>query len=221
MTQQLIENVRKGLRQTTLFTEEEQEILLQLSIMLSNQSPIIRDIYVSFKLNQWPFEYKPMLGAPLMVQCDEVTGNYSIERSPSKITLNKEQFVHWLACCDRAFFPILPIGTTVSLDQELLSEEIRAQFEGHRQELLVTLTGRKIPVSHHDMNGVIDYVGVIYPMGTFPETPVVVLTNVMIKQVKHQGLVTEMEKEMAENLKEQQLIESRLSVTYFSEEGEV
>jgi hypothetical protein len=30
-----------------------------------------------------------------------------------------------------------------------------------------------------------------------------------------------MEKEMAENLKEQQLIESRLSVTYFSEEGEV
>jgi hypothetical protein len=107
------------------------------------------------------------------------------------------------------------------LDQELLSEEIRAQFEGHRQELLVTLTGRKIPVSHHDMNGVIDYVGVIYPMGTFPETPVVVLTNVMIKQVKHQGLVTEMEKEMAENLKEQQLIESRLSVTYFSEEGEV
>jgi hypothetical protein len=156
----LIENVRKGLRQTTLFTEEEQEILLQLSIMLSNQSPIIRDIYVSFKLNQWPFEYKPMLGAPLMVQCDEVTGNYSIERSPSKITLNKEQFVHWLACCDRAFFPILPIGTTVSLDQELLSEEIRAQFEGHRQELLVTLTGRKIPVSHHDMNGVIDYVGV-------------------------------------------------------------
>jgi hypothetical protein len=101
MTQQLIENVRKGLRQTTLFTEEEQEILLQLSIMLSNQSPIIRDIYVSFKLNQWPFEYKPMLGAPLMVQCDEVTGNYSIERSPSKITLNKEQFVHWLACCDR------------------------------------------------------------------------------------------------------------------------
>ena len=57
MTQQLIENVRRGLRQTTLFTDKEQDILLQLSLMLSNQSPIIRDIYVSFKKNKWPFEF--------------------------------------------------------------------------------------------------------------------------------------------------------------------
>lgn len=104
MTEQLIENVRRGLRQTTLFIEEEQEALLQLSTMLSNQSQIIRDIYVTFKMNQWPFEYIPMLGASLIVKFDEMTNIYLIERSPTEIRLNEEQFLYWLACCDRAFF---------------------------------------------------------------------------------------------------------------------
>lgn len=163
------------------------EELIQTGVMLGNNLPLFRGIYLTHRNAQEQFEHKPMIGAPLTVTFDYEKKQVLFDRKTSQFSLSEDQFLQFLGKVDAAFLPIYPIGTTVELDEQLLPENLSEMFTNGGLGARVTLTGRKVPLMEGFENYVVDYLGRLWPFGELPNGEPILISNMMIKRVLETG----------------------------------
>ena len=114
---------------------------------------------------------------------------------------------------DTIFTEIYPIGTIVELDEELLTEDVKALFTTDELGLFVSVQGRKLTIPETQM--MIDYVGTLWPFGLQAEVEPIYFNSVMVKRVISEGPTNAYEEKFTfEVLRKQLAQDEKYSCTY-------
>ncbi|WLV77386.1 DUF4176 domain-containing protein [Lacticaseibacillus parahuelsenbergensis] len=189
--------------------------LLSFLVQIGHTSQLLRNVYHALSQKNEAYTYKPLLGSPI-----EFRFNHNLQQvTVHKATMNKQfamdDFLFLLGSADAVYAPVLPLGTVLVLDKEMLAPEISKPFEN--KDFKVLITGRKIPLSGDYKNYLIDYVTRLWPYGELPETDPLMVSNMMIERVDQLGPTDEFADGFSENiLHTNQLVEGRLSTAFMA-----
>ena len=193
--------------------------LLQICTVLGNQPPLFRAIYKTFLNRELVYENKPKFGARFSVKFDYEKQEAVLERAELRTIIPFAEFRRILGLIDSVYSEILPIGSVVELDLEVLPEPLQKMFKDSKIGAWISITGRKIPIREEYGNYVMGYVGYMWPFGQTTENHIFYLSNLMIQRVISKGLTMELEEEYAfEILRKSQLANERISVAFISVE---
>lgn len=170
---------------------EPTDDLLALGQFLGGQSVLFRKSYLSFLQKEPLFEYKPTIGAKLLVHFDYEQEKVDIQRSPIQLTLTFDQFASYMGLIDAVFSEVYPIGTVIELDETLLTKDVQAMFSTSELGLSVIIHGRRLPIE--DTTSCIDYVTSLWPFGMQAAVEPIYVNNLMIKRVLSTGMTNEYE----------------------------
>lgn len=195
--------------------EVTDEVLL-IANFLGNHPQILRSIYKAYRKLNSEFTYKPKIGATIHVEFD-----YGKERSVTfsrqqiKLRFLEADFLIFMAKIDAIYTEILPVGSIVELDEEMLPAAIKNQLEYSGVSELVVITGRKLPLQAPFDKYIVDYYAYVWPIGQLPATRPMFISNMMIKRVVHQGLSHPLDETFSlDVLRATQLAKEQISTAY-------
>ena len=139
----------------------------------------------------------------------------------TELTFTEAAFVAYLNLIHLCFGDIHPVGTVVELDESRLSAEIAAGFVSDDEVRYVVLTGRKVSLPGAYTDYVVDYIGRMWPEGEGSKVAPLLISNLMIKRIIHQGLVLDDKEATDLTLREQLVTGMRQSLAFASEEKQV
>lgn len=188
-------------------------------ILLGTNYSLLKGIYRAYRNLEERFEYKPMIGAKLIVSFDYDNQQVVFDRQTSQLKLNNNQFLQYLGKIDVAFAPIYPVGTTVELDESMLTVELAELFKKEELGAVVTLTGRKISLMSGFEEYVVDYLGHLWPYGQIPGNDPILISNMMIKRVIAESLTNDYEEAFTfDSLRKTQMTKQQISTAYMKPE---
>ena len=97
-----------------------------------------------------------------------------------------KDFRIWLSCTDLLLAPILPLGSLVELDRELLPEGLVSEMEKAKVPFMAMIMGRRL-LSEPDDREYIDYLASIYPYGLRLDVEPLFIPSYLISQVIQEG----------------------------------
>ncbi|WP_430597904.1 DUF4176 domain-containing protein [Enterococcus sp. AZ177] len=196
--------------------------LITTGVLLGTNFPLLKGIYKAYRNEEEQFEHKPMVGAKLTVSFDHDTQRVVLDRQTSQVELTNEQFLQYMGKIDVAFAPIYPVGTTVELDESMLTEELAELFKKEELGAVVTLSGRKIPLMSGFEQYIVDYLGHLWPYGEIPGNDPILISNMMIKRVIAESLTNEYEEAFAfDGLRTTQVTKQQVSTAYMKPEDTI
>ena len=162
--------------------------ILAMGNFLGNHPQVLRGIYKAYRKLELGYNYNPKIGAPLTVTFDygEVR-TATFKRQTTEIVLSENDYLIFMAKVEAVYCDILPVGSVVELDKEMLPAVIRDQLEYSKMTEMVVLAGRKISLQAPFDHYIIDYYGYLWPIGQLATTPPMFISNMMIKRVLHMG----------------------------------
>lgn len=187
--------------------------------LLGANNQLLKGVYNAFRESEKYFEHKPMVGAKLIVTFDYDKETILFDRQTNQLELTIPQFLQFLGKIDLAFSPIYSVGTIVELNEAMLPTELRTLFKQEDGGALVVLSGRKVPLIEPFSHYIVDYLGHLWPYGEIPGNDPILLSNMMIKRVVSESLVTEYEKTFRfEGLRKGQAANQQLSTAFMTTE---
>jgi hypothetical protein len=213
---ELLETILKENKQLSLDFSEE---LLQMGHLLGSQRNLLREVYKTFRTQHTEYKTKPMIGAPFLFQINWEEQTVYFERMEVKLEFPLQNFLSFMGLVDAIYSDILPLGSVVELDVEMMPSVLQQMFKENNVGELVLLTGRKLPLRDGFDQYIVDYIGNLWPFGQTVTTPPIFITNIMIKRIVHQGLTNESEEEFAyAGLRAFQLANHQISTAFMSVE---
>ena len=97
-----------------------------------------------------------------------------------------KDFRIWLSCTDLLLAPILPLGSLVELDRELLPEGLVSEMEKAKVPFMAMIMGRRL-LSEPDDREYIDYLASIYPYGMRLDVEPLFIPSYLISHVIQEG----------------------------------
>ncbi|MBU4642519.1 DUF4176 domain-containing protein [Bacillus toyonensis] len=189
--------------------------LLQMGNLLGNQPSLFRVVYKAFRNQEDVFENKPKIGAKFSVTFDYPNETIRFERLETQLDIPFSQFLRLMGLIDACYSEILPLGTVVELDVDMMPEVIQNMFKNSELGELVVLTGRKVPLREGFNDYVVDYLGYLWPFGEMSNTPAIYVSNMMIKRVVSPGMTNEWEEQFAFTfLRSMQVANGKLSSAF-------
>ncbi|MED1511817.1 DUF4176 domain-containing protein [Bacillus proteolyticus] len=189
--------------------------LLQMGNLLGNQPSLFREVYKTFRNQEDVFENKPKIGAKFSVTFDYPNETIRFERLETQLDIPFSQFLRLMGLIDACYSEILPLGTVVELDVDMMPEVIQNMFKNSELGELVILTGRKVPLREGFNDYVVDYLGYLWPFGEMSNTPAIYVSNMMIKRVVSPGMTNEWEDQFAFTfLRSMQVANGKLSSAF-------
>ncbi|MFK4322888.1 hypothetical protein ABH946_005648 [Bacillus sp. RC145] len=189
--------------------------LLQMGNLLGNQPSLFREVYKAFRNQEDVFENKPKIGAKFSVTFDYPNETIRFERLETQLDIPFSQFLRLMGLIDACYSEILPLGTVVELDVDMMPEVIQNMFKNSELGELVVLTGRKVPLREGFNDYVVDYLGYLWPFGEMSNTPAIYVSNMMIKRVVSPGMTNEWEEQFAFTfLRSMQVANGKLSSAF-------
>lgn len=189
--------------------------LLQMGNLLGNQPSLFREVYKAFRNQEDVFENKPKIGAKFSVTFDYPNEAIHFERLETQLDIPFSQFLRLMGLIDACYSEILPLGTVVELDIDMMPEVIQNMFKDSELGELVILTGRKVPLREGFNDYVVDYLGYLWPFGEMSNTPAIYVSNMMIKRVVSPGMTNEWEDQFAFTfLRSMQVANGKLSSAF-------
>ncbi|EOP60623.1 DUF4176 domain-containing protein [Bacillus cereus] len=189
--------------------------LLQMGNLLGNQPSLFREVYKAFRNQEDVFENKPKIGAKFSVTFDYPNEAIHFERLETQLDIPFSQFLRLMGLIDACYSEILPLGTVVELDVDMMPEVIQNMFKNSELGELVILTGRKVPLREGFNDYVVDYLGYLWPFGEMSNTPAIYVSNMMIKRVVSPGMTNEWEDQFAFTfLRSMQVANGKLSSAF-------
>ncbi|MCL1989499.1 MAG: DUF4176 domain-containing protein [Defluviitaleaceae bacterium] len=185
----------------------------------------LKGIYRSYSNQEkrYEFEVKSFFGndheaieATFDFENDEII----ISTSGVEVKLTQTLFLKYLNLIDLCFSKILPIGSVIQLDVDMMPEAFRKSFGGSRESMF-TISGRKVSVQGKFGACYVDYVARLFPMGESELAQPFLISNLMVKQVIHEGFSNELEVAFAENVLRQDVIHRKGRSLSFLLEDEV
>lgn len=187
-----------------------------LGVLLGTQKQVFKEAYLTYLKCKEQYSYQPILGAKVDFKFDYQTHFVRIKRLEHELTLSFHDFQKYMGLIDAVFAEIYPIGTVVELDEKMLPTNVRELFTQPDQGLLVTIQGRKIPISK--TNNLIDYIGSVWPVGLMLDVEPFIMNNLMVKKVVSEGLNNEYEQQYVwYQLRKKQLTENMQSYVFTDE----
>ena len=137
----------------------------------------------------------------------------------SELVLSMKDFRIWLSCTDLLLAPILPLGSLVELDRELLPEELVSEMEKAKVPLMAMVTGRRL-ISEPDDREYIDYLASIYPYGMRPDIEPLFIPSYLISQVIQEGYSDNLDQSYVDQQYRRDYFRQRIFSMTHSIEGE-
>ena len=132
-----------------------------------------------------------------------------IVATPSvEIKFTEKLFLKYLNLMDLCFFNVLPIGSVIQLDTEMMPENFRNSFSGSHASMF-TISGRKSFIQGDFGEYYVDYVARLFPFGEGQLAQPFLISNLMIRQVIFEGFSNELEQKFVDNVLRQDLINKK------------
>jgi hypothetical protein len=187
--------------------------LSQIGTRIGSNIESFKRIYQSYlnKKDRYEFEIQARFGlgretieAKFDLDNDEIT----VTASAVEIKVTKELFLKYMNLIDLCFSKILPIGSVIQLDLDMMPEDFRESFGGSRESMF-TISGRKIPIQGELGSYYIDYIARLFPLGESELAQPFLISNMMIKNVISEGFSNELEMQFVDNVLRQDVINEK------------
>lgn len=156
----------------------DRKILLSVGTSLSGHFEDHKKLYMYFLDGKKEYEYIPKIGAS--IKYEFIGESVNIETFGQKITLKKDDFIDFLAVIDLLFADILPLGSIIELDTDLIEKDLVDKFNKNDMNFNIFISGRRVKV---DDKNYIDYIGQIWPFGIEVDVNPIFLNKIFIKRV--------------------------------------
>ena len=159
--------------------------------------------------------YKPKIGAAVRVLFDYQAHQVTFQRQAMELVLTEGQFLIFMGKIDSIYTDILPVGSVVELDMDMMPHVIKDELKDSSLKELVILTGRRIPLQSPFDRYVVDYYAYLWPIGQLPHIRPIMVSNMMIKRVVHLGLSTALDEQFTlDVLRATQLAKEQVSTAF-------
>jgi len=211
------ELLEKALTQESTFSDHKLENLLILGEFIGRNIIFFKDLYKGYKNKSEFVEFKASIGAKVTTVFDWESGSVKISRVNIEVDLTIDSFLRFMNLIDTCFLEIIPIASVVDLNLDFMDDQVKEAMSKSKIGTLVVISGRKISLEKEMDDFVVDYIGRLWPFGETSYTPPILLSNVMIKNVVHRGLVNDTEKELANRYRKDLIEQKKRSPTFVSE----
>ncbi|VDY72781.1 Uncharacterized protein conserved in bacteria [Streptococcus sanguinis] len=183
-------NEISGLYQNSLLQlgidEGERAILEQVGQSLISQGDAFRRLQLAIVKKESFYSYSSLLGTSVTMEFDWEREKVTLAYLGSELVLSMKDFRIWLSCTDLLLAPILPLGSLVELDRELLPEELVSEMEKAKVPFMAMIMGRRL-LSEPDDREYIDYLVSIYPYGMRLDVEPLFIPSYLISHVIQEG----------------------------------
>lgn len=166
--------------------EGERAILEQVGQSLIGQGDAFRRLQLAIVKKESFYSYSSLLGTSVTMEFDWEREKVTLAYLGSELVLSMKDFRIWLSYTDLLLAPILPLGSLVELDRELLPEELVSEMEKARVPFMAMIMGRRL-LSEPDDREYIDYLASIYPYGMRLDVEPLFIPSYLISQIIQEG----------------------------------
>ncbi|WP_314580594.1 DUF4176 domain-containing protein [uncultured Streptococcus sp.] len=166
--------------------EGERAILEQVGKSLISQGDAFRRLQLAIVKKESFYSYSSLLGTSVTMEFDWEREKATLAYLGSELVLSMKDFRIWLSYTDLLLAPILPLGSLVELDRELLPEELVSEMEKAKVPFMAMIMGRRL-LSEPDDREYIDYLASIYPYGMRLDVEPLFIPSYLISQIIQEG----------------------------------
>ena len=166
--------------------EGERAILEQVGQSLISQGDAFRRLQLAIVKKESFYSYSSLLGTSVTMEFDWEREKVTLAYLGSELVLSMKDFRIWLSCTDLLLAPILPLGSLVELDRELLPEGLVSEMEKAKVPFMAMIMGRRL-LSEPDDREYIDYLASIYPYGMRLDVEPLFIPSYLISHVIQEG----------------------------------
>lgn len=208
----------KSLNTEPAFQEYEMDQLSMIGDFIGRHPKFFKKVYKAYKSDEESVNYEPDTGAPVSVIFDQELKQVVINRLKVEITFTEGQFLKFMELIDLCYSLIIPLGSVVSLDTDMMPESLKARTGDTNQDIHVMIIAQKIPLRESLEGFYADYMAALWPFGAQEQIMPIMVSGIMIKAVVHKGMTNEVEQEYKSKLKSTIAAGVLRSITYVTED---
>ena len=167
-------------------SEAEQAVLEQVGYSLVGQADAFRRLQLVILKKESMYRYSSLLGTSVVMEFDWDSSTAFLTYLDSEVKLPMKDFMLWLSYTDLLLAPVLPLGSLVELDRDLLPQGLVSAMEDAKVPFMATIMGRRI-IPEPDDKEYIDYLASIYPYGMRLDVKPLFITSYLISRVVQEG----------------------------------
>lgn len=167
-------------------SEDDQAVLEQVGYSIVGQADAFRKLQLVIFKKESLYSYSSLLGTSVVMEFDWESDKASMTYLESEVKLSMKDFMLWLSYTDLLLAPVLPLGSLVELDRDLLPDGLVSAMEDAKVPFMATIMGRRI-IPEADDKEYIDYMVSIYPYGMRLDVEPLFIPSYLISQVIHEG----------------------------------
>jgi len=205
----------KAITQDQQFSQYDLEDLLKMGSFLGRNPNFFKKIYKVYAFqNETTLEFKPEIGAPIIVVFEDEYKQITITRLKAEIKFSHNVFLSFMHLIDACFMELIPLGSVVELDTEYLSNRMKKMIENSERNVMAMIVGHKVGLEERKINVHVDYVAEMWPLGQYLGIPRIFTSNVMIKKIIHRGMTNDFECEFSWKIREQVISRKSRSILF-------
>ena len=116
------------------------------------------------------------------------------------------QFLKTLNLIDICQGFVLPLGTIIKLDLDLMPKELRKAYHASGAESLFTISGRKTAIRGSFGEFYVDYIARLWPFGESEYVQPFLISSIMIKEIVFMGMTNDLENQFVDSVLREELI---------------
>ena len=208
----------KALKAEYVFQDYETEHLSMIGNFIGRHPVFFRKIYKAYRANEQSVSYEPDIGAPVTVMFSQEGKVITVKRLKIEVTFQVQQFFKFLELIDVCFLPIIPIGSVVDIDLDMMSDTLKERIGDINQGAFVMIIAQKIALRETLEGFYADYLAVLWPFGLQERMTPFLISNMMIRNIVHKGMTNGVEEEFKARLKSKAVSDTLRSLTYITED---
>lgn len=201
-------------------SEAEQAVLEQVGYSLVGQADAFRKLQLAILKKESLYSYSSLLGTSVVMKFDWESAVACMTYLDSEVKLPMKDFMLWLSYTDLLLAPVLPLGSLVELDRDLLPQGLISAMENAKVPFMATIMGRRI-ISGPDDKEYIDYLASIYPYGMRLDVEPLFIPSYLISRVVQEGYSDVLDQNYVDKQYRRDYFQHNIfSITYSTEGGD-
>lgn len=201
-------------------SEAEQAVLEQVGYSLVGQADAFRKLQLAILKKESLYSYSSLLGTSVVMKFDWESAVACMTYLDSEVKLPMKDFMLWLSYTDLLLAPVLPLGSLVELDRDLLPQGLVSAMEDAKVPFMATIMGRRI-ISGPDDKEYIDYLASIYPYGMRLDVEPLFIPSYLISRVVQEGYSDVLDQNYVDKQYRRDYFQHNIfSITYSTEGGD-
>ena len=163
-------------------------------------------LYKAYFDKQAGYQVKDSLGNITDIEFDWENSEVKIQKRKIIFKFTLLQFLKTLNLIDICLMNILPLGSVIKLDLDLLPDELRKAYHASSAESLFMISGRKTAIRGSFGEFYVDYIVRLYPFGESEHVQPFLISTFMIKEMVFMGMTNDLENQFVDSVLREELI---------------